>query len=83
MKKRVFAWIGIGLLLAIYIADLVFALIGSEFAQTMLKISIGCSVAVPIILYGFYIAMGGRKKKYEEMAARLDEDPDGSDNERS
>ncbi len=79
MKKRILAWIGICLLLAMYIADIVFALIGSEFAQTMLRVSVGCSVAVPIILYAFYIAMGGRKKRYEEMAARLTEDEGAGD----
>jgi len=79
MKKRVLAWIGIVLLLSMYIADIIFALIGSEFARTMLRISVGCSVAIPIILYGCYMAMGGRKKRYEEMAAMLDEEDDGGD----
>ena len=81
MKKRVLAWIGIVLLLSMYIADIVLALIGSDLARTMLRVSVGCSVVIPIILYGCYMAMGGRKRRYEEMAALLEEDSDGTDDD--
>ena len=74
--KRILAWIGIILLAGMYLLNLVLALIGSEGARSMLKISAACTVAVPIILYGFYIAIGGNRRKYEAEIERFRQDPE-------
>ncbi len=54
-KRRVFAWIGIVLLAGLYITDMILALIGSENAQFLLKVSIVCTMVIPIIIYGFSV----------------------------
>ena len=54
-RRRVFAWIAIVLLGCMYLACLVLALIGSEAAQFWLKVSIVCTMVVPLILYGFLV----------------------------
>ena len=74
--KRILAWIGIILLVGMYVVNLVLALIGSEEARSMLKISAACTVAVPIILYGFYIAIGGNRRKYEAEIEKYRQDPE-------
>ncbi|MBQ9387977.1 MAG: hypothetical protein IJU01_04880 [Lachnospiraceae bacterium] len=61
--QRILAWIGIGLLLALYLTNLVLALIGSDFARTLLWISLVATIMIPIILYFFILML---KKKYPE-----------------
>ncbi len=62
-KQRVLAWIGIALLLCLYLCNLVLALIGSDFAKTLLWISLVATIMIPIILYFFIIML---KKKYPD-----------------
>lgn len=50
-KKQIFAWIGILLLGGLYLATLIFALIGSSWAFDMFKICLGFTIAVPVLLY--------------------------------
>ena len=63
-KKRVLAWIGIILLAGMYLTDLILALVGSPIAKQWLMASLICTVAVPILLYGFLVVSGktGEKK---------------------
>ena len=49
--RQVLAIIAIALLVGLYISALVLALIGSEFAQTLLKISLIGTFIIPIIIY--------------------------------
>lgn len=49
--KRVAAWIGIGLLAAMYAVTLVFAIFDFEGADRLFRISLGLTIAVPIILW--------------------------------
>lgn len=51
MKKRVLAIIAVVLMVSMYIAAFVFALMKSEFANTMLKISIMCTIFIPVVAY--------------------------------
>lgn len=51
MKKRILAMASIVLLVAMYVSALVFSLIKSDFANTMLKISILCTFFIPIVAY--------------------------------
>ena len=64
-KRRVLAWIGIAILILMYLSNLILALIGSDFAREMLKVSAVSTIAIPIILYGFLMVMkatGGDQK---------------------
>lgn len=64
--KRIFAWIGIILLVGMYASTLVFALIGSETANRLLRASIGCTILVPVVLYAMQLAYRTVKKNEEE-----------------
>ncbi len=55
--RQVLAWIGIILLLSMYLMNLVLALIGSEMATAMLRVSAASTVAIPLVLYAFVIAL--------------------------
>lgn len=63
-KKRVLAWIGIVLLAGMYLVDLILALVESPIAKQWLMASLICTVAIPILLYGFLVVSGktGEKK---------------------
>ena len=51
--KRVAALLGVFLLLSLYVTTLVCAIIGSEFALSMLKASICGTIFIPVILYAY------------------------------
>ena len=51
--KRIFALIGVALLLAMYIATFVFALMKSPAADGLFKAAIVCTLTVPVMLYGY------------------------------
>ena len=53
--KRVLAIIGIVFLLGSYITTLVASLMHSEFAKNLFVASLFCSLAVPLILYGYML----------------------------
>lgn len=56
MKRRIWAWIGIILLLLLYLSTLILALINSSWAKDLLKVSILLSIIVPVILYAGILA---------------------------
>ena len=53
--KRILAWIAIILLLSMYLLSFIFALIKSEFAGSLFRASLGCTILVPVFLYLFLI----------------------------
>ena len=59
MKKtrQILAIIGIVLLLSLYLACLILALIGKHQATTLFKAALGATVAVPIVLYAFLMLL--------------------------
>ena len=59
------AWIGILLLVGMYISTLVFALMKSEAAQELFRASVTCTIIVPVVLYAA-VLMGRLSKKDEE-----------------
>ena len=67
MKKfqHIMAWIGILLLVGMYISTLVFALMKSEAAQELFRASVACTIIVPVVLYAA-VLMGRLSKKDEE-----------------
>lgn len=50
-KKRIFAWIGIIFLASLYLATLIFALIGSSWAFDMFKMCLGFTIIIPVLIY--------------------------------
>ena len=64
MKKRVFALIGVILLLAMYASTMVFALINSPWAAKMFQISLYCTIVIPVIIYaGMLIFKNAQNRK--------------------
>ena len=55
--KRILAIVAIVLLLSMYLINLVLALIGSDWAQQMLKLTMVLSIMIPILLYAFLMLM--------------------------
>lgn len=51
--KRILAWIGIILLIAMYGSTLLFALIDHSKTQGFLKASIACTIFVPVLFYAY------------------------------
>lgn len=61
--KRILAILGIVLLVGLYLSTLIFSLIGSELAFTLLKASILLTIAVPCLLYAMILVYNFVKKK--------------------
>ena len=51
--KRILAWVGIILLVGMYVVTLVTGLMHVEKADVWFKMSIACTIALPILLYGY------------------------------
>ncbi|MGN0297897.1 MAG: hypothetical protein ACI4C1_01705 [Lachnospiraceae bacterium] len=66
MKKRIFAWIGIILLIALYISTLIFALMDSALAQDLLRASIFSTILIPVLLYAVTLAIRVRKNNIQD-----------------
>ena len=60
--KRILALVGVILLVGMYIATLVFAVLDSPMAKDMLKASIVVSVFVPVMLFAFNLVHRMLKK---------------------
>ena len=55
--RRYAALAGVILLLGMYVATFIFALLGGPVAQSLFRASLGCTILVPVILYAFLVAM--------------------------
>ncbi|MEE0419819.1 MAG: hypothetical protein UDG86_07220 [Lachnospiraceae bacterium] len=53
--KRILALIGAILLLLLYLSTLVFALMKNELADDLLKVSVACTIIIPVLLYGYIL----------------------------
>ena len=49
--RQLLAWIAIIALVGLYVATLIFSLIGSPFAQKMFQASLLCTFVIPIIIW--------------------------------
>lgn len=52
-KKRILAWIGIVLLVGLYVATFIFAMIDSSAAYNMFKVCLGFTIIIPVLLYAY------------------------------
>lgn len=79
--KRIFALIGVVLLLGMYISTMVFALMRSPAAKGLLMGSIYCTIAVPVLLYAMTLVARRLKDKNEEIRKeqKSHEKEDGDD----
>ena len=67
--KRILAWIGIVLLLGMYVATFIFAMIDSPNAANLFKASIACTILIPVLLYAYMLVYKwtkGRGSQQEE-----------------
>ena len=64
--QRILAWIAIGILLALYAASFICAMIDSPFAQQMFHACIYCTIFVPIISWVFIMTIKMVKDRQEE-----------------
>lgn len=63
--KRIFAILGVILLVCLYVSTLVLALIGSPFSRQCLMAAIYCTMIVPILIYAYNRFLHFRNKKKE------------------
>ena len=67
--KRILAWIGIILLLLLYVCTLVSAIFVTPATQGFFKASLLATIMIPILLYGYllvYRVIKGRNNEEEE-----------------
>lgn len=62
-KQRAGAIVCLGLIALLYIATIVFTIMGTEFAKTMLRISLGCTLVLPILTWVYIWIIGSLNKK--------------------
>lgn len=72
MKKtrQILAWIGIVLLIALYVSAMVLAFMGGEHARNMLGAAIFCTFVVPIMIWVYtflYKVVKGKKENNDEF----------------
>ena len=53
--KRILAFLGVLLLLGLYTATFIFSLMDSPEAGNWFKASLFCTIAVPVLLYGYIL----------------------------
>lgn len=73
--KRILAVIGVILLVGLYLATLIFALIGSPRAMEFFKISVGLTILVPVLLW-IYLSMF----QYMDQRKKLNQETSGEEN---
>lgn len=66
MAKRILAWLGIGILLLLYLATLLAALIGTSFAEQLFHACLYSTIIVPVLCWFFIMTIGWVKGKGSE-----------------
>ena len=64
-SKRILALGAVIILISLYIASLVFALMDSPLAESLLLASLFCTIVIPAVLYGYAVVLKhfqGKKK---------------------
>ncbi|MBR2275821.1 MAG: hypothetical protein IJ873_07165 [Lachnospiraceae bacterium] len=74
--KRILAFIGVGLLVFMYVLTLIFALSGSENFFGMMMADIAATILVPIVLYGYVLVYNVIKDNNTEEAPEEEELPE-------
>ena len=70
--KRILAWIGIILLLLLYVCTLVSAIFVTPATQGFFKASLLATIMIPILLYGYLLVYRVKKrKKYKSQKIKV------------
>ena len=69
--KRILAWIGIILLLLLYVCTLVSAIFVTPATQGFFKASLLATIMIPILLYGYLLVYRVIKGRNEAVIAEL------------
>lgn len=70
--KRIFAILGVIILFGLYAATLVFALIDSPFTLKALKVSVGLTVIIPVLLWIYMWLFRQMEQRRKSMQNDLD-----------
>lgn len=54
-RKQILAWIGIILLVAMYLCTLIFSLMKSDAAYGLFRASVACTIIIPVLLYAYIL----------------------------
>ncbi len=76
--KRTLALFGVALLVALYLLTLIFALIDSPWSFECLKVSVGLTIFIPVLLW-IYLAMFRYIDQRRQSAAGADEKKERND----
>lgn len=78
--KRILALSGVVLLVAMYVATLVFALMDSPNSFVLFKASVYCTIVIPVIVYSGTLIFNnaGRKKDWKIDADEGEDAKDGN-----
>ena len=81
--KRILALSGVVLLVAMYVATLVFALMDSPNSFMLFKASIYCTIVIPVIVYSGTLIFNNaaRKKEWKIESEEKDVQDDNTKNE--
>lgn len=55
--KRIMAWIGIIVLVGLYLVTFILGIFGNEATKGMLMASIACTVVIPCLMYGMMLVV--------------------------
>ena len=64
--KRIIAWVGIVFLVGMYIVTLITGMMHGEKADIWFKMSIACTIALPVLLYGYNLIIRIVRKEREK-----------------
>ena len=64
--KRILAWIGVLVLVGLYLTTFIASIFQSEFSSNLFIASLYCTVIVPIMLYVYMLVYKVLKKKNSE-----------------
>lgn len=78
-KRRILALTGVILLVLLNLAALVFSLLPAPWARSALQASLVLAVAVPIVLYAFYMALKIRDRNRMQPEEEPEEAPTSPD----
>ena len=71
--KRILAWIGIGILVAMYLVTLIMAIFDSSATMSMFKGCVAVTIFVPVVIYGYLLlhkyAMSKKNDEQDQQKA--------------
>ena len=69
--KRILAWIGIILLVLLYLTTLIASLINSPFSRSLFYASVAMTIILPVLLYGYHLIYRVLRDRYSPAQTDL------------